>query len=63
MVVVAAYFAFDLWGFVSGGEGVAYLAHIAGMLAGFGIASGLVLAGLFPSESYEENLYEVLGVR
>lgn len=63
LAVVGAYFAFDLWGMLAGGGEVAYLAHIAGFVAGFAVASAFVLAGLFPSDSDEENLYEVLGVR
>lgn len=62
-VVIAVYFAFDLWGFVSGGDtGVAYLAHVVGLLTGFAIASAMVLTGLCPSDDDEENLYEALGL-
>lgn len=60
LLVVGAYFAFDLWGMLSGAPGVGYLAHVAGFVTGFGVASAFVLAGLFPSEAYEENLYEAL---
>ena len=63
VAVVGAYFAFDLWGMFRGGGEVGYLAHIAGFLTGFAAASAFVLAGLFPSDADEENLYEVLGVR
>lgn len=61
-VVIAVYFALDLWGMFTDGAGVAYLAHIAGLVTGFAIASGLVLAGLYPSDEHEENLYESLGI-
>ncbi len=65
--VIAAYFAFDVWGYFSqsgaeGGGGVAYLAHIAGFLGGFALASVLALTRLVESDSDEENLYEALGV-
>jgi membrane associated rhomboid family serine protease len=61
-VVICAYFALDIWGMLTDGAGVAYLAHVAGLLAGFTLASGLVLAGFFPSDDDEENLYEALGI-
>lgn len=63
-IVIATYFGFDLWGLTKGADaGVAFLAHIAGSLAGFAIASGLVLTGLITSDEGEQNLYEALGKR
>ncbi|NNE90064.1 MAG: rhomboid family intramembrane serine protease [Verrucomicrobiales bacterium] len=39
--LVIIWLAFDIWGVVTGGESVAYFAHIGGLVAGIGI--GLVL--------------------
>jgi membrane associated rhomboid family serine protease len=42
-------------------EPVAFVSHLAGALAGFGVASGLVLSGWVRSGKGEENLYQWLG--
>lgn len=39
-VLILAWFVFDIWGAVGGGEGVAYWAHIGGLLTG--LMTGLV---------------------
>jgi membrane associated rhomboid family serine protease len=53
--------AVDLLGTLLGGQGVAYLAHLAGELAGVGLAVGLLAAGLYPPDPGERNLLQVLG--
>lgn len=63
VLVIGAYFAMDVYFFATGDEGgVAYLAHIVGFLAGFAIASALVLLRMVALDETEENLYETLGV-
>lgn len=60
--IIAIYFAFDLWGVISGGGDVAYIAHLAGFVGGFSLASALVLTGLVRSDESEQHLYEALGM-
>lgn len=55
------WFLFDLWGVVSRGGGVAYMAHIGGLVTGVGIglsllATGKVMLSVFDNKS----LYEAL---
>jgi len=62
-ILIVIYFIFDLWGVVSGGGNVAYLAHVAGFVAGFGLGASLVLTRLVESDADEQHLFEVLGLR
>ncbi len=61
--LILIYFGFDLWGLISEGAGVAYLAHIVGFLTGAGIGITLVKLGITPPDQYEENILEVIAAR
>jgi membrane associated rhomboid family serine protease len=55
------YMALDLLGVLVGGQGIAYVAHLTGGLAGAALALGLLAAGLYPPDRGERNLLQVLG--
>jgi membrane associated rhomboid family serine protease len=60
--VVLAFFAWDVLGVVwPGDEPVAFVAHLAGGLAGFGVASWLVWGGWVRAGKGEENLFQWFG--
>jgi membrane associated rhomboid family serine protease len=50
---VLLFFVKDLFGVVSGGEGVAYGAHIGGTLFGFGTSLALLAAHLLPRDQFD----------
>jgi len=57
------WFVGDLWGCFSNDQGVAYVAHLAGALAGFGVGLFLVVNDWVESPAGEENLLQVWGLR
>ena len=61
--LIALYIAFDLWGLLSAGQGVAYLAHVVGAVAGLLLALMLLVTGVVRSADTEENLLQLLHVR
>ncbi len=56
------FFASDLFGFLSPGGGIAYVSHLAGFLAGAGLATLLLHRGIVKPGRGEKCLLEVLGV-
>jgi membrane associated rhomboid family serine protease len=61
--VVLAYFLLDAASLALGvGGGVAYIAHVAGTLAGAALAVGMLYARLVRSNELEEDLLQVLGL-
>ncbi len=60
---ILMWFAFDLWGALGGGGNVAYVAHLGGFFAGFGLASALLLSDLVPTDRGEQSIYEALKER
>jgi membrane associated rhomboid family serine protease len=60
-VFIVFYMALDLYGTLSRDQGVAYIAHLGGELAGIGIASALILTGRIQSGRGENNLLELMG--
>ena len=60
--LILMWLAFDIWGVVSKGEGIAYFAHIGGFAAGFVLASVLLLTRLVKVDRGEKTLYEVFGM-
>lgn len=59
--VVGIYFIFDLLGTINAGQGIAYVAHLAGEIFGMAVGIGLVVSGFVQSTRYEQNLVELLG--
>ncbi|MHC4570747.1 MAG: rhomboid family intramembrane serine protease [Planctomycetota bacterium] len=58
--MILLWFAFDIWGAVSGGQGVAYFAHIGGFAAGFGLAVLMLKAKWVEMERDEKSLLQML---
>jgi len=50
LVLIGFYIAMNVWMQLSGGDQVAYLAHLSGYLIGFGVGMGLLWAHLVPRE-------------
>jgi membrane associated rhomboid family serine protease len=61
--VVGAYVALDILGTTGEGDGVAYIAHVAGTAAGFAAAVILVKTGVIEAEADERTLLDVLSDR
>jgi len=59
--MILLWFAFDIWGAVSGGQGVAYFAHIGGFAAGFGLAILMLKAKWVEMERDEKSILQMLG--
>ncbi len=58
------WFAGDLWGCFSGSQGeIAYVAHLAGAIAGVAVGIFLVVNDLVDSPAGEENLLQAWGLR
>ena len=57
------WFAGDLWGCIGGGDGVAYVAHLGGAVAGFAVGIFLVVNDWVESPAGEENLLQAWGLR
>jgi membrane associated rhomboid family serine protease len=58
--IILLWFALDIFGVVRSGGNVAYLAHIGGFAAGFGLGMTLLLVKALTMERYERSLLEVL---
>ena len=60
--IILLWFAFDVWGLVRGGQGIAYFAHIGGFIAGFGLAVLMLKAKWVEMERDEKSLLQMLGL-
>jgi len=61
--MILLWFAFDIWGAVSGGQGVAYVAHIGGFMSGCAIAVLMLKKGWVVMQRDEKSLLQMLGAR
>jgi hypothetical protein len=61
--VIAMWFVFDVWGMLAGGGGVAYAAHVGGLVFGCALGVALLLSGLVRMDKDEKSLLEVLGMK
>ena len=61
--VLLIYFAGDVLGFLSGGDGVARISHLAGTVSGAGLTGALVFLGQIRPGPGEKTLLEVLGMK
>lgn len=59
--MILLWFAFDVWGAMKGGGGVAYFAHIGGFAAGFGLAILMLKMKWLVMERDEKSLLQMLG--
>ncbi|MGE9266829.1 MAG: rhomboid family intramembrane serine protease [Verrucomicrobiales bacterium] len=60
-LVILAWFAFDLWGVISGGGMIAYWAHIGGFLGGLGFGLTALHFGWFQLTEYDNrSLLEII---
>lgn len=60
--MILLWFAFDILGAISGGQGAAYFAHIGGFAAGFGFAILMLKRKWIVMERDEKSLLELLGL-
>ena len=60
-IFICVYMALDLLGVLTQQAGVGYIAHVAGEIGGFGVATALVMSGLVRSGRGERNLMEMWG--
>jgi len=60
--MILLWFAFDIWGAVRGGQGVAYFAHIGGFVGGAALAVLMLKLKLVTMESYEKSLLQLIGL-
>lgn len=51
--LIGLYFAWDVFGQLSGGGGVAYMAHISGYVVGFGVGMALLRLRILKREMYD----------
>jgi membrane associated rhomboid family serine protease len=58
--MILMYIAFDLWGVMRQGDGVAYISHLIGAGAGFGAAALLVATRLVPPSETEETVFQAV---
>lgn len=58
--IILLYIAFDIWGLVAKGEGVAYIAHLGGAAAGFGVAAAFVATGLVKPGPGEQTIFQAM---
>lgn len=58
--MILLWLAFDIWGVASGGEGVAYFAHLAGFATGSLCAATLHWRGLVEQGQYERTLFQIM---
>jgi len=61
--MILLWFAFDLLGFMTEGQGIAYAAHLGGFVGGAGVSLLLLGARLLESDEHECNLLEVIAER
>ncbi len=60
--VIIVFVCFDLYGIISDGQGIAYMAHLTGFITGFGIAVFLLKSGHVTMTRYESSLLDILGI-
>jgi len=60
--MILLWFAFDIFGAVSGGGGVAYFAHIGGFGTGFVLGIVLLKTKMITMEKHETSLFKLLGL-
>jgi membrane associated rhomboid family serine protease len=61
--MILMWFAFDILGAMRGGGGVAYLAHIGGFVAGFGLAILMLRTKMIVMERDETSILKLLGLQ
>lgn len=61
--VILFWLVLDIWGAVSGGEGIAYAAHLGGFGFGFVAAAGLLYTRLVVMSDTEQSLFDLVGDR
>ncbi|MCC5830058.1 MAG: rhomboid family intramembrane serine protease [Phycisphaeraceae bacterium] len=59
--MILLWFAFDIWGVVSGGDGIAYHAHIGGLIGGALLAILLLQKRMVEMRPTEESLLDWIG--
>jgi membrane associated rhomboid family serine protease len=60
-IIIVAWFAFDLWGALTGGGMIAYWAHIGGFLGGLGFGLSALHFGWFQLTEYDNrSLLEII---
>ena len=60
--IILLWFAFDIFGAMKGGGGVAYFAHIGGFVAGFGLALLMLKTKMIVMERDETSILALLGI-
>lgn len=60
--LILLWFAFDIWGALSGGGGTAYWAHIGGFVVGVGAGLVLLASGVVTMARHELSLLQWIGV-
>jgi membrane associated rhomboid family serine protease len=58
--MILMYVAFDLWGVLRQGDGVAYISHLVGAGSGFGIATLLLATKLVRPSETEQTLFQAV---
>jgi membrane associated rhomboid family serine protease len=58
--MILFWLAFDIWGAMSGGEHVAYFAHLGGFAAGAILASLMLAFKIVKMERYEKSLIQII---
>ncbi len=58
--MILLWFAFDIWGALRGGQGVGYVAHVEGFMAGFGLAILMLKRGWVVMQRDEKSLLQML---
>ena len=60
--MILLWFAFDILGLIQGGGNVAFIAHVAGFLAGFALAVLLLKTKLIDMARDEKSIFELVGL-
>ncbi len=60
--IILLFMGFDAWGALRGGAGVAYWAHIGGLVTGAGLAAAGLLTGAIEMRKSEDSLLKLMGV-
>ncbi len=58
--MILMYVAFDIWGALRQGDGVAYISHLVGAAAGFGGAALLLATGLVKPGDAEQTIFQAI---
>jgi len=61
--MILLWFAFDIWGALRGAQGVGYVAHVEGFMAGFGLAILMLKRGWVVMQRDEKSLLQMLWPR